>query len=259
MKNQPISRLEAHLEQVIEGAFANLFGKRIRAQDIAMRLARAMESGLRTMKGNDPRPLAPDLYTIFMHPDVQDFLLSRNPSLPQTLAEHMIDLATQAGYRLNGLPQIKILADTTLDTGELMVQADHTDQLRFSTAAMQPVKIPPTQQPKNPQLITDDNRSIPLTENIINIGRSLDNQIVLDDPQVSRHHLQLRVRFGTYILFDIHSQSGTFVNGISVKEHHLKSGDVVRIGQTQMIYLEEDAMHDAGPETGEIGRVETDL
>ena len=43
MNHQHIARLEAQLEQIIEGAFVNLFGKRIQAQDIALKLVRAME------------------------------------------------------------------------------------------------------------------------------------------------------------------------------------------------------------------------
>ena len=46
MKNKHIAKLEAQLEHIIEGAFANLFGKTINAQDIALRLSRAMEDNL---------------------------------------------------------------------------------------------------------------------------------------------------------------------------------------------------------------------
>jgi hypothetical protein len=240
MKSQHIAKLEAQLEQLIEGAFANLFGNRIQAQDIALRLARAMEDNLAPPHGHDARALAPDHYVIYTHPDVQAYLLEKHPQLPYFLAGHLTELATHNGYRLNGKPVIKILADSHLDTGELIITASHSNQASHSTEAMKRVELPSVRKPPQSQLVIDQNRTLDLTEDIINIGRGLDNHIILDDPFISRHHVQIRLRFGVYMLFDAHSQSGTYVNEVQVKEHRLQSGDVIRIGKTHMLYLQDD-------------------
>ncbi len=92
---------------------------------------------------------------------------------------------------------------------------------------------------KRPQLVVGT-RTILLDEPLINIGRHPDNHIVLDDRRVSRHHLQIRLRFGTYTLFDGQSSSGTFVNDIATREHNLQSGDVIRVRNTRLLYLEDD-------------------
>lgn len=239
MKNHHIARLESQLEQLIEGAFASLFGKRIRAQDVALRLARAMEDGIRAAYGSDPRPVAPDQYIIYTHPQIHRALFDQLPNLSQALSVHLVELATQTGYRLTMQPQIKVLSDIKLDLSDLVVVAGHSDFDTHSTAVMQIVEPVQSTRPQNAQLIIDNDRIVPLEADIINIGRHLDNQIVIDDPHVSRHHAQLRLRFGCYILFDIHSQSGTFVNSVQVKEHQLKSGDVIRMGKTHMLYSDD--------------------
>jgi hypothetical protein len=240
MKNQHIARLEAHLEQLIEGTFASLFGKKIKAQDIALQLAREMESGLQAPRGSDPRPVAPNQYVIYLHPAMHQQLLDTNPELAHALGEHMVELATQAGYRIEGLPLVKLLADAELETGKVMVTAHHSERHTSSTAAMQRVELPPINMPTNPHFIVDGTHTVSLRDEVVNIGRSRVNHIVLSDPYVSRHHTQLRLRYGAYILFDVRSQGGTFVNGVQVKEHRLQSGDVIRIGNTQLVYVEDE-------------------
>ncbi len=239
MKDQHIAKLESHLERLIEGAFSNIFSKKIRAQDIALRLARAMEDGLQAAQGEDHRPLAPDYYRIYTRPDVTALLLEKHPDLLNTLAGHMTDLATRAGYRLNKNPEMELHGDERLDGGELVVVAEHSDKAQVETIAMQRVASPVSERPLNPQLVIDGDRVINLEQDIVNIGRSLDNHIVLDSPHVSRHHVQLRLRFGAYTLFDLSSQAGTFINDIRIKEHRLQSGDVLRIGNVQMIYADD--------------------
>jgi pSer/pThr/pTyr-binding forkhead associated (FHA) protein len=104
---------------------------------------------------------------------------------------------------------------------------------------MERIDIPDMRAPQNPQLIINGQDTYPLKEPLINIGRSRDNHIVLDDPYSSRHHAQLRLRFGVYTLFDTQSQGGIMVNDVIVREHRLQAGDVIKLGKTQMVYLED--------------------
>jgi pSer/pThr/pTyr-binding forkhead associated (FHA) protein len=103
---------------------------------------------------------------------------------------------------------------------------------------------PANRAPANPQLVILNKPPIPLRLNILNVGRSRENHIVIDDPAVSRHHLQLRLRAGRYMLFDTQSNSGTYVNGVRVKEHTLQAGDVILIGTTQLVYTEDSPLSD---------------
>ncbi len=247
MNDQHVARLEAKLERLVEGAFAHLFGKQIRAQDIAVQLARAMEDNAESGTPSDPRPIAPDHYTIFLNPAIQQQLLQRQPALSTHLGEHMTELATSSGYRLNHLPTVDLETEATLSTAGLIVKADHTRKKHSTTAVMQRVEIKPAnmETPHNPQVWLNGQQVIPLVDELINIGRSRDNQIVIDDKSVSRYHLQIRLRFGRYTLFDTQSRGGTYVNDVLIKEHNLQSGDVIRIGSTRLVYTEDHPMSDS--------------
>jgi hypothetical protein len=252
MNNQHFNRFEEQLERLIESAFAHLFSKTVRAQDIALQLARAMEGEAGTTHSGDPRPVAPDHYTIFLHPQTCAQIIERQPALAQILGKHMIELATNSGYRLEHLPEIEIIADDTLTASGLRVTARHGSPLHdTSTAVMQRADLPlpgsPPDKPTNPHLIINGEQYVPLVEAVINIGRSRDNHLVLDDAYISRHHIQLRLRFGHYTLFDIQSQTGTFVNEARVQQHQLQSGDVIRLGKTRLLYMEEDQTGDTQP------------
>ncbi|HET9172412.1 MAG TPA: ATP-binding cassette domain-containing protein [Actinospica sp.] len=70
--------------------------------------------------------------------------------------------------------------------------------------------------------------------NRIHIGRSLDNDIVVDDLLVSRHHAELRTtRDGSFELLDLGSQNGTYVDGRQVNGRiRLREGALVAVGDT---------------------------
>lgn len=99
----------------------------------------------------------------------------------------------------------------------------------------------------------------PLTQSVINIGRRLDNHIVIDDPRVSRRHAQLRAIRGWYILFDLNSTGGTYVNGQRVTQSILYPGDVISLAGVPLIYGQDNPppRHDLidtkplSPESGE--------
>jgi transcriptional regulator with GAF, ATPase, and Fis domain len=73
------------------------------------------------------------------------------------------------------------------------------------------------------------------------MGKDADNSVRLEDPWVSSHHCTIVERDGRYILSDLESHAGTFVNGIPVKQRELKSGDEVAIGNSLFLFQEEKA------------------
>ncbi|MEL6149904.1 MAG: DUF3662 and FHA domain-containing protein [Chloroflexota bacterium] len=240
MKDKHITQLEARLESLIEGAFAHFFGRQVRAQDIALQLARAMEDGLRHGTAADKRPFAPDYYRIIVNPEAHQLLVSRRPDLLGALSGHLVELATRSGYRMESSPVVEFETSNEVANGNVRVIANHIQENTGSTQSLEPLTIPEsTATPPNAQ-ITLNNRSISLQEPLLNVGRHLNNHIVLDDPHTSRHHAQIRLRFGRYVIFDVQSRTGTFVNDVMVRSHELKSGDVIRIGNTKLVYFEDD-------------------
>ncbi len=68
------------------------------------------------------------------------------------------------------------------------------------------------------------------------IGRGPDNDVVVADLMVSRHHAELEARDGSYELADLGSQNGTFVNGVRILRAPLNLGDVVSVGGTSLVF-----------------------
>ena len=68
---------------------------------------------------------------------------------------------------------------------------------------------------------------------VVTIGRHRDNVITLEDPQVSRHHAEISMQGGRWVIQDLESANGTFVNGQRVVAPRLLNhGDMVRVGQS---------------------------
>jgi len=68
------------------------------------------------------------------------------------------------------------------------------------------------------------------------IGRATDNDIVLGDSSVSRHHAAIESTNGTFRMRDLGSQNGTFVRGERVSEAPLNNGDPVRVGDASFTF-----------------------
>ncbi len=90
--------------------------------------------------------------------------------------------------------------------------------------------------PENAFLIIEGVKVHPLTEPVVNIGRRLENQLVIDDPRVSRNHAQLRAIKGRFVLFDLNSTGGTFVNGQRTSQTVLYPGDVISLAGVALIF-----------------------
>ena len=78
------------------------------------------------------------------------------------------------------------------------------------------------------------------------IGRSTDADVVMADEKASRMHFAIHEEDGAYILHDLQSRNGTFLNGVSVDVKAVKPGDQIRAGGTQFLLQGE---HGAGPNT----------
>ena len=83
-------------------------------------------------------------------------------------------------------------------------------------------------------LDTEDAQSLTLSRPVTTIGRREGNDIVFDDPQVSRLHAEVRVDGGRFVIVDCQSTNGTQVNGTGVERQVLESGDQITIGAHRM-------------------------
>ena len=83
------------------------------------------------------------------------------------------------------------------------------------------------------------NQAYELTKDIITVGRDITNDIVINDPESSRHHMRLTRGAGGYTLEDLGSTNGTFINGQRLTgAKPLNPGDMIGLGETVTLGFE---------------------
>lgn len=127
----------------------------------------------------------------------------------------------------------------------------------FQPEMMDRFKSSETGEYSVPRLIVAG-KTIPLTQDRVQIGRYENNDLMLDHPTVSAYHAEITLRpDGKYELMDRDSRNGTRINGTMVRAAVLKHGDQITLGALTIHYL---VGSDAEPaqRTGNTGDFEVD-
>jgi hypothetical protein len=216
-------------------------------QGLTISLVEAMRQGVHP--GPDGVPEAPNLYILLVHPDQVEPLLS-SPAFLDELAYLLRQASLEGGLRLSGPLMLRVEPGWDLAPGEVQVRAqDSLSDLSPTTGlSLLPDNLSPS-LPRDAFLIVDGVRIFPLDTATINIGRREDNQLLIDDPRVSRLHAQLRLVRGQYVIFDLDSTGGTFVNGHRIRQQALRAGDVISLAGVPLVYGQEN------PEPGDTQEV----
>lgn len=91
-------------------------------------------------------------------------------------------------------------------------------------------------------------KEIPLKQGTLTIGRTAANDLPIDNLAVSGHHAKIYYEGDKFVLEDLNSLNGTFVNNQRVRKSALKSGDEILIGKHTLVYQDEGG---APPEKAE--------
>jgi len=235
-----LKELEARLERWIEGSILRLLGNQIPAASLANQLAQARESEVHTSEHGILH--APDNYHVSLNPETIHKLEISASELANQLSGGLFEVAREQSYLLAQHPSILISPDPELSPWTIKVVAWHSTSPLEETHEMNvPKDMEQTYLPKGAFLIVDGDQHFLIDRPVINLGRRQDNQLVLDNPQISRTHAQIRARQGRFVLFDLDSKSGTFVNDIAIHQHILQPGDVITIAGIYLVYGEEVA------------------
>ena len=92
-------------------------------------------------------------------------------------------------------------------------------------------------------------KKIDLSKPIIRIGKKEDNDLIVEEKTVSRNHLEIIQTEDSYLLKDLDSTNGTFINDIRVKEAYLTPGDIIRIGSIRIEFIAFDEKVSIEPST----------
>jgi pSer/pThr/pTyr-binding forkhead associated (FHA) protein len=77
----------------------------------------------------------------------------------------------------------------------------------------------------------------PIVQPVTRIGRKLDNDFVVQDPLVSRYHAEIRLEDGEYVLHDLESTGGTFLNNRQIEKAVLHSGDIILLTSLPLMFM----------------------
>jgi hypothetical protein len=236
-----LTRLETRLQAFIEGSAARLFPGRGSPHHFTQHLLRAMQSAARpTPEGGFQ---IPNLYRLCLHPDYAD-ALRQTPAFIAELSNLMNQSILEAGWTLSGPLQVRVEADARMAPGEVQVFAHDSLEDLSPTRGLQLAAEPNGDTlPPGAFLIVDGMTVYPLEQHVINIGRRPDNQLVIDDPRISRLHAQLRLVRGHFVLFDLGSTGGSFVNGRRINQHVLHPGDVISLAGLPLVYGHDGDAH----------------
>lgn len=78
----------------------------------------------------------------------------------------------------------------------------------------------------------------PLSKRPLTAGRDPAREIQIVDPEVSRKHFLIRMDGDGYVILDMKSRNGVFVNAEKVTEHRLADGDRIQAGDTELTFHE---------------------
>jgi len=212
-----IKGFEGRLERAVEGTFSRLFRSGLSPVEFGRKLVRELD-GNRTV-GVDGRTIVPNSFTFRLAPSDYDQLADLLGTLRRELAEAAREHARDERYVFVGPVEIEIDQDDTVRGGVLALDA------RFAEGEG---GLPPG------SLLLPTGDRVPLGEYIVSVGRQNDCTIVLGDPNVSRHHAEVRPSGDGFVVADLGSTNGTKVNGTRVAEQQLRDGDEVTFGNTVM-------------------------
>jgi len=230
-----LKELESRLQSMIEVDLLNFLPGRKVEDVIVQKLAAAIQLSASTLE--DGSSMAPNVFTLVIHPEAA--AKWQDQQLLAILLHSIATVTQEAGFRITMSPTIVIKTDENLSLNDAQVVASHRNEPMAETNASPLDTGKPEEQSKIPDnafLIVEGVKVFPLNLPVINIGRRLDNQLVIDDPRVSRNHAQLRAIKGRFVVFDLNSTGGTFVNGQRASQTVLYPGDVISLAGVALIF-----------------------
>jgi len=224
---RPIARFEEHLARWLEAPATRLLRGRLHPVQLAQHLSRAMEHEAAV---GVTQTYAPDDYVVLLHPEDKVRYTGLEAALQQELAHYLVDTAHERGLALQRRPEVRLETDPTVRRGEPRVLAQFSNPTETTSPA-------PEQPALSARLRLPDDLVVDVSRFAWRLGRALDNDTILEDRRVSRHHAVLRVVRGRLCVEDTGSTHGTSLNGERVTMAFLEPGDRVSLGGVDVVIV----------------------
>lgn len=240
MMKTNFDRIEAHLRALFEKNLPRIFTRHHPNLTLVEELMQVMQDN--SLKDEFGKLYAPDLFLLKVSPeDMLEWQMHQDILDEMATSLHTMGLSVDLVFIKQ--PKIELVPDPDVSNGSFSIQAyfSQKDPDLPDTAAMVQSDNEEHEPgiPENAMLIIAGKTSFPLEKPVIDIGRHSSNDLVLQDLHVSRHHAQLRAIKNHYVIFDVGSTGGIFINGSQITQATLHAGDVIRIGTVNLIFNQE--------------------
>lgn len=262
-----MDKFEGMMEGAVEKPFT-LFKKRVEPAEIEKRLERVMEEQRQLSLG---KTYVPNRYEVYLHPEDYNSLAPYKAQYEKDWSAYVVNYARQRRFSFSSRPHVWLNPSDQLRKRQIGIKAYTVDPNQsVPVAAPNPLDISEADQPEIEAEGTAvmNVGALPLTgerqavagvarpeaslvalnpkspgskyfrfNQDVTIGRGLDNNIVFhDDQRVSRHHARIVFRYGQFLLYDLNSTNGTFVNNQPVTQIVLTPGDRISLGGLELIF-----------------------
>ena len=246
-----LRNLESKLAELVEGTFSRAFKSEVRPVEIARKLAREMdEHRVQSLS----RTYAPNEYAVWLSPEDREQFSGYEDELRDELSGYLLEHARRERVALLTAPEIAFKTDERLRLGEFGIQArlvrpdespaasprqaeeGHTMVYSSAERIAEPLREPDPR--RGSARLRIGGRAELLGSGGATLGRSRDADIVLEDPNVSRVHAEVRPSGGSWIVRDLGSTNGVKVNGRRLdpsRPQSLRGGDVIELGTSRAI------------------------
>jgi hypothetical protein len=230
---------ERKLEGLFEGVILRAFKSGVHPVELGKKLIRELE-GNKTI--GVTRVYVPNRYEVGLSAKDYSRFESYQAVMATELENLLISYSKEHGYAVLDRPRIKLVESEKLREGEFWIKARMEGDLPQAHEKVETHEgILRRADATGPGLLEmlDSGEVSPVfaLENAsIQIGRIADSDIVLPDPNVSRAHARVEHKGDAYIITDLDSTNGTWVNEQRVTSAHLFENDIIRLGSTRFIF-----------------------
>jgi hypothetical protein len=242
--------LESKLAGLVEGTFSRAFKSEVRPVEIARKLAREMdENRVQSLS----RTYAPNEYAVWLSPDDRKQFEGYEDELKRELSGYLLEHARRERISLATRPQLEFRTDDALRLGEFGIQArlvrpperaeeqpsqgdhGHTMVYTVSDRLAEPLREPDHR--RGTARLKVGGRAELLGSGGAVLGRSREADVIVEDPNVSRRHAEVRPSGGSWIVRDLGSTNGVKVNGRLIEgAQSLKAGDQIDLGTSRIVF-----------------------
>lgn len=222
-----LDRFEKSMEGAVNGVFSKFGSKDLQPVDLSSALEREIDN--EAMPVGRDRTVAPNEYRFKLStPDFDHIEQWGSETLADELADNLTNYARSQHYAFVG--PVVVIFEEDLDLAK--------GSFKLTAASVQGNAVPVTtdEQSQDCPLLEINGSQYLLTKEKTILGRGSGCDIVIDDPGISRKHLEIDVTPNGVIARDLGSTNGTYVEGHQVPAATLLDGNTITIGRTRILY-----------------------